>query len=198
MSERASKQQLPAQRPQQLPLSEPAPSGALALIAPMRELAELGREIEELRQARRRGQLDVQRQQAALARFQAADRPASRQEIAEEVGMLVNSFPNLTRTQNEVFTATLALDIEVAQPTLFELNKACRLVRRKHSFLGVKEVLDALSFARRKGSPRARYLLDAPNKPKGGRDYWTWLDAACWCEPEKQPLALPNMEHGDD
>jgi hypothetical protein len=174
-------------------------TGNRALAIPNRDLVALERDLEALRDARRQrlgGDELARRRTALLPRWQQLDRPATSAEIIAQVALLVAAYPNLAKAEAQLFSMTLADDIGSEQPTLYELGQACRLVRKKHEFLSVAVVLQALDHARDKLTPRRRVLLEAPNQPSAAYDYWTYLDASSWANPRAvvaPPLSSPRQ-----
>lgn len=84
-----------------------------------------------------------------LEKLRAAGRPASERETAENLALLLKAFPNAGAADGEIFGAMLVEDIAAMQPTIGDLQEACRWLRRTSRFLPtISEVLEALSLAR--------------------------------------------------
>jgi hypothetical protein len=177
----------------------PAAAGN-ALAVPLRKLAEIERDIDQLRRTR-----DPALRKALLPRWREVDRQASGGQIAAHVALLVGAWPNLPEAKAQALSMTLVTDITAEQPTVFELAAACRLVRKQCEFLSVAVVMRALEYAKTKMTPRRRILLEAaPDTPFTEQSYWAWLDMVTWRDASRPPAeerALPPLnwkEAGDE
>jgi hypothetical protein len=79
--------------------------------------------------------------------FAAVDRPASVDEIQIQVTLLTAGFPNLARSDLDLFAAIAAAKIAKLQPTAFELTSAADAVVERE-FLTIAAVVTALKAAR--------------------------------------------------
>jgi septal ring factor EnvC (AmiA/AmiB activator) len=76
------------------------------------------------------------------------DQPATKNDIRVQVMMLIAAYPNNTRADLKIYSATLAEDIGAAGPGRLALDTACRRVRRSCRFTpSIAEVLEALTTA---------------------------------------------------
>jgi hypothetical protein len=94
---------------------------------------------------------------AVLAELQAAARPASDLEIGKHLGVLVKCFPNTGTADRETYGSVLVLDVIAAQPSISDVEAACRMLRQTSNFMPtIAEVLTALHVEkqRREGTIR--------------------------------------------
>jgi hypothetical protein len=76
------------------------------------------------------------------------DHPATKNDIAVQVMMLIAAYPNNTRADLKIYSATLAEDIGAAAPGRLALDWACRRLRRTCKFTpSIAEVIEALATA---------------------------------------------------
>src|SRR5262249_47054987 len=122
--------------------------------------AKLESELDDLSALCRRGNKHqlAKRRAALRARWEAADRPATADEMATQLMFLSAAFPNTARADLDLFAQVLAEDVATLNPTGYELAYACRAVRTGHEFLSVAAVIKAIKQARRAGR-RARWLV---------------------------------------
>jgi len=129
-------------------------------VAVQTNFAKLESDLEDLRALCRRGdKLQLAKRRAALcARWEAADLPATANEMATQLMLLSAAFPNTARADLDLFAQVLAEDVAALKPTGYELAHACRAVRTDHEFLSEAAVIKAIKQARRAGR-RARWLV---------------------------------------
>jgi hypothetical protein len=82
---------------------------------------------------------------AALDKF---DQPATKNDVATQVMMLLAAFPNASRPELKIYSKTLAEDIGAMQPGRLALEWACRKLRRTCKFVpAIAEVFEAVTKA---------------------------------------------------
>jgi hypothetical protein len=88
--------------------------------------------------------------QVALDDLRALARPATKLDIAKQLAILVKCYPNIgTADGGEVYGRLLIEDVAATQPSLGDLESACRQLRRTSRFCPViAEVLGALEAAK--------------------------------------------------
>jgi hypothetical protein len=73
------------------------------------------------------------------------DHQLKRKVVAEQVAMLIGSFPTGTPSAPEVYTKLMIEEIIAANPSAMALESTCRQIRRTKTFLpAISEVLEAL------------------------------------------------------
>jgi hypothetical protein len=112
------------------------------------------------------------RQSSILERLDAAGRPATKREMAEQLALLLKAFPNASSADGEIFGALLLDDVASREPTIGDLEEACRWLRRTLRFLPtIAEVLDALHHATEarlmwvRSTPKPKSAIEPP-KPQ--------------------------------
>jgi hypothetical protein len=94
--------------------------------------------------------------QAVLDDLNALARPASKREIAEHLAVLINCYPNGRPADFKTFGHVLGIDVAAAQPTIGDVEGACRRYRRNSEFFptiaGVLKALEAAKQQRQKVS----------------------------------------------
>jgi hypothetical protein len=91
-------------------------------------------------------------------RWAKVDTPATADNVATQVAVLVGCFPNLRNAELRLYSQAVVEDVSAAHPTVYSLTRAARHVRRKCEFLSIAVVLDALDRATRHAA-RIRYRL---------------------------------------
>ena len=81
--------------------------------------------------------------------LKASGRTATEREIAEQLALLLKAYPNAGSADGEIFGAMLIEDVVGVQPSIGDIQEACRYLRRTSKFLPtISEVLDSLVEAR--------------------------------------------------
>jgi hypothetical protein len=83
--------------------------------------------------------------EALLADLNALAQPASRRDIGNQLAILVGCFPNAKTDDTEIYGRMLAEDVAARQPSVSDLEAACRGLRQSLNFRpSICEVLGAL------------------------------------------------------
>jgi hypothetical protein len=170
-------------RPQTLPA---VPTSGLPAVISMEQVSALEQDLLAFRERRAGLSNEEFKQQRAelLPRWQEVDQLASRPQIAMQAAVLVGFFPHMVRAEGKLFSRALVEHIVIERPTAYELERACRLVRKQHEFLSGKAVMEKLERAKT-WTWRFQVLLDAPNKPTGMS--LALLDIMHWVGSPKRP-----------
>lgn len=125
---------------------------------------------------------------ALIRALNALDQPATPDDIAVQIMLLVAAYPNASRDL-KVYSKTLAEDVGAAQPGRLALEWTCRKLRRTNKFVpAIAEVLEALTDAMNR-IKRVRWQL--AQMPELVAEVRRSLDAAIarhrqWEESERQ------------
>jgi hypothetical protein len=85
----------------------------------------------------------------------------TRRVVAEEVAMLIGSFPNANPTSPKVYVRMLIEEIMAANPSFVALEGTCRELRRTKTFAPtIAEVLEVLRKQEECWSEQHGYILD--------------------------------------
>jgi hypothetical protein len=86
---------------------------------------------------------------ASLEELRILARPATKLEIAKQLAVLVMCYPNAGTADGEVYGRMLIEDVAAMQPSIGDVEGACREVRRTSRFCPtIAEVLEALEAAK--------------------------------------------------
>jgi hypothetical protein len=97
-------------------------------------------------------------------KFDALRKPASKVQIANHLGLLVKSFPNVGKGDIEIYGKILPHDVAAQRPTVGAIEAACRHLRRTARFIPtIAEVISALSDAEGAQRDLTRVLEDLPH-----------------------------------
>jgi hypothetical protein len=141
----------------------------------------------DLKMARSRGDLQDLRAKISLAerqfdnnrlvdlvrRLNIFNEPATRADIANQLMMLIGSFPSSTQIDLTVYTRTLAEDVGARAPSRLSLDIACRKLRRTAKFKPtISELYEALDESEKWLADRRRSIDDFPRIIK---QMWLYL-----------------------
>jgi hypothetical protein len=86
--------------------------------------------------------------QAVLDDLHALARPASKLDVAKHLAVLVKCYPKARNADGEIYARMLAGDVAATQPSIGDVEGACRKLRRTLKFCPtIAEVLEALEAA---------------------------------------------------
>jgi hypothetical protein len=150
---------------------------------------------------------EVARLRRTLSRsWEAADQPASTDQIAGEVALLAAAFPNTSRAELKPFIQMLLADVAALKPTLYELSRATRAVRTKYEFLSIAVVVKEIKAAKR-ASHEAHWLATGSFRtgmegPAGGiseRNYFMMINLlAPHAEDDGEDADETEIDSADD
>lgn len=87
--------------------------------------------------------------QAVLNDLQQLGRPASMLEIGKQLAILVKCYPNAGSADGEIYGRMLIEDVAAMQPSIGDIDAACRHLRRTSKFTpAISEVLEAIAEAK--------------------------------------------------
>jgi DNA-directed RNA polymerase subunit F len=99
--------------------------------------------------------------QAVLDDLRALARPASNQEIAKCLAILVKCYPNTGTADGEVYGRMLIEDVASMQPSVGDIEAACRHLRHTSRFTpAISEVLEAITEAKNHRHEITRKIVD--------------------------------------
>jgi hypothetical protein len=100
--------------------------------------------------------------QAVLEDLRALARPATKLHIAKQLAILVKSIPNPgNNTDGEIFGRLLIEDTAASQPSIGDLEAACRNLRLTREFIpAIAKVLEAIADAKNHRHDITRKILD--------------------------------------
>lgn len=156
----------PTNKAQNLPETRaglPVPTGGGKLPA-LTEYAQLTEDLDRLREALQ-GSVRVgilrellPREAMLRARWADANRTAGADVLPAQIYRLVLAMPAANSIDQDLFTETICEDVAELRPTNYELWRACRAIRTKHSFIAICDLIKEIRRARNRSREYSDYL----------------------------------------